>query len=389
MIMAFFLNPFRCIHSIDTLRTLGNALIGRLRLSLEERGIPLWLKTPAVKLITEGERIVGLEALKLGKRISIQAKKGIVLAAGGFEKDQHMREKYQKPPVSSEWSAGNPDNTGDAIKMGMDVGADIDLMDESWWMPVNMIPGEAMPWYAKNSWWAKIAKTPGAKLAWIDIIDRCMPRSIIVNSKGRRFANEAEPYLDFTHNLLACHREKADSVPSWMIVDHKYYRTYPLGPVLPGFPIKRYIENNTVKKGNSLNELAEACGIDPEGLIDEVKIYNQYAAEGKDSDFHKGETLIDCYYADPTSKKNPCLGPIERPPFYAIRVFPGDLGTKGGLKTDAHARVLRKDGSAIEGLYATGNCAASVMGDSYPGAGGTIAPAMTFGWIAAHHASGK
>lgn len=389
MLISFFLNPVRFMSGIDSRLTLGNALIAGLRRSLCDRDIPLWLNTPAVRLISENGRIVGLEAKKEGKAIFIQAKKGVILAAGGFEKNQAMREKYQEPPFSADWSAGNPDNKGDAINMGLDIGAAIDLMGESWWMPMTLIPGDTMPWYAKNTWWDKLSKEPGSKLQWFNMIDRCMPRCIIVNSSGRRFTNEAEPYLDFINNLRSCHWENAEAVPSWMIVDQKYYRTYPLGPVMPNFPIKKYIKNGFIKTGKTLEELAKQCGIDSEGLVDEVRKYNTYAKNGKDPDFHKGEKFLDRYYSDPKVKPNSCMGPIEKPPFYAMRVYPGDIGTKGGLKTDADARVLKEDGATIEGLYATGNCAASVMGDTYPGAGGTIAPSMVFGWRAAKHAAGR
>ncbi len=388
MLLSYLFNPFRFFAKFDTRLTLGNALIARLRLSLYERDIPLWLNTAAMRLIVEDKKVIGLEARKDKKTIFIRVKKGIILAAGGFERNQAMRDKYHSPPSNSEWSLGNPGNTGDAIKMGIEAGAALELMDCLWWMPVTMVPGDSMPWYAKDSWWEKIAKEPGSKMAWFNIADRCMPRGIIVNSKGRRFANEAEPYLDFIHNLLRCHREDANAIPSWMIVDQKFYRNYPLGPVLPNFPIKKYIQNGFLKTYDTLEGLAAKCDMDPEGLKDEIKKYNQYAKDGVDKDFHKGETAIDRYYADPRVKPNPCMGPIEKPPFYAMKVFPGDVGTKGGLLTDAKARVLREDGSVIEGLYATGNCAASVMGDTYPGAGGTIAPAMTFGYIAALHAAG-
>ncbi len=389
MLGSFFLNPGRSLAGVDSRLTLGNALVARMRLSLLDREVPLWLETSVKRLVVEGERVVGVEAEKEGKGIRIRARKGVILAAGGFEKNQGMREQYQKPPFSSEWSVGNPENTGDAIRIGLEIGAAVDFMGEAWWMPVTMIPGDTMPWYTRGSWWNKIAEQPGSELPWFNIVDRCMPRSMIVNARGRRFTNEAEPYMDFINNLRTCHWEQAEAVPSWMIVDHKYYRTYPLGPIMPGFPIKKYIEKGVIKRGATLEELAAACGIDPGGLVEEVNRYNQAIVCGKDPDFQKGDTLLDRYYADPGVKPNPCLGPIEKPPFYAMRILPGDIGTKGGLRTDAHACVLREDGSPIEGLYATGNCAASVMGDTYPGAGATIAPAMVFGWRAARHAGSR
>ena len=384
---SYFLNPWRFLARYDTRLTLGNALIGRMRLSMAERKIPLWLNTPARKLLVEGDRVTGLVADKDGKTIHIQVKKGIIFAAGGFEKNQAMREKYQNQPVSSEWSMGSPDNTGDAIKMGLDIGASVGLMDDAWWMPTTVIPGKCMPWYTKNSWWEKLALKQGKSLAWFLLVDRSLPGTIIVNSKGRRFTNEAAPYIDFVNAQMASHGEKCSAVPAYMIADQRYHLKYPMGPIMLAHPTKKFVKSGFLYKSDTLEDMAKKCGIDSDGLIDEVKKFNQYAATGKDLDFNKGESPIDTYYADAAVKPNPCLAPINKPPFYAMRIYPGDIGTKGGLNTDVNASVLREDGSPIKGLYATGNCAASVMGNTYPGAGGTIGPSMTFGFIAAHHAT--
>jgi len=382
---AYFLNPLRFLARYDTRLTLGNALIGRLRLSVAERGIPLWLNTPARKILVEKDRVTGLVAEKDGRFIRIQANKGIILAAGGFEKNQVMREKYQTQPVSAEWSMGSPENTGDIIQMGLEIGAGLGIMDDAWWMPTTVIPGNCMPWYAKNSWWQDIALKQGKSLPWFVLVDRSLPGTIIVNSQGRRFVNEAVPYIDFVHAQMVCHGEKHNAVPAFMIADQCYHLKYPMGPVMLAHPTKKFVKNGFLYKSDTLKGLADQCGIDPDGLIDEVKKYNQYAAAGKDLDFNKGESPIDTFYGDTAVRPNPCLAPIRKPPFYAISIYPGDIGTKGGLLTDVNARVLKIDREPIEGLYATGNCTASVMGNTYPGAGGTIGPSMTFGFIAAHH----
>jgi len=225
-------------------------------------------------------------------------------------------------------------------------------------------------------------------LPWFVLVDRSLPGNIIVNSEGKRFTNEAVPYIDFVKAQKASHREKR-TVPAYMIADQRYHLKYPMGPKMLSHPTKKYVTSGVLHKSDTLEGLAKQCGIDSDGLTAEVKKFNQYAATGKDLDFNKGDSPIDTFYGDAAVKPNPCLAPISRPPFYAMKIYPGDIGTKGGLLTDVNARVIREDGSPIEGLYATGNCAASVMGNTYPGAGGTIGPSMTFGFIAAHHVTGR
>jgi 3-oxosteroid 1-dehydrogenase len=364
----YFINPARFITSTDSRLTLGNATIGRLRLSLADRKVPLWLKTSALHLRIEGGRVTGIDAEREGKTIHIKVGKGVILAAGGFARNKPMREKYQQPPVSDQWTVASFDDTGDAINLGLEAGAALDLMDEAWWMPTTLVPGDEM--------------------AQMIIPERSLPRSIIVNKAGRRFTNEAGPYIDVSNDQLRNHRETGGAVPAYMIVDARYRRKYPLSPMLPFVTPKKYIKNGYLKTADTIEDLATKCGIDAAGLKDEVGKCNRYAAVGRDDDFRRGESSVDVYYGDPASQLNSCFGPIDTPPFYAVEIWPGDLGTKGGMVTDEHARVLRPDGSPVDGLYATGNCAASVMGRSYGGAGATIGPSMVFGWIAARHAAG-
>lgn len=387
--VPYFVNPSRFLSRFDTRLTLGNALIGRLLLSMKERGINSWLNTAARGLIVEDERVVGLEAERSGQKLRIRANKAVILAAGGFEKNQAMREKYQHQPVSAEWSNGNPENTGDAIQMGIEIGAAVDFMDDGWWIPTTMIPGRSLPWYVKDSWWTKLALEQNAEIPWFVLIDRSLPGSIVVNAKGKRFTNEAAPYLDFVNDQRSDHKAGGGTVPAFIIADGRFRARYPFGPILPRLSTRKYIESGFLIVSHTLEGLAEKCGIDPEGLVDEVRRYNEFAAAGEDLDFNKGETPIDRYYGDVNVKPNPCLGSIDKPPFHAYRVYPGDIGTKGGLCTDEHARVLSEDGRPIDGLYATGNCSAPVMGGSYAGAGATIGPSMVFGYIAARHSSGR
>jgi len=364
---AYFLNPARSLASTDTRLTLGNALSARLYLSLENRGVPLWLNTGARHLILDKGRVIGLEANRAGRTIRIRADKGVVLAAGGFARNRAMRDKYQRQPISNAWTVACPENTGDAIQMGLEAGGTLDLMDDAWWMPTSLVPGEEMP----N----------------MIIVERSLPGSIVVNAAGKRFTNEAAAYIDVVKDQYARHWDGENSVPAYLIMDRRFRRRYPTSPMLPGFTPKKYVRSGYLKVADTLEGLAQQCGIDPAGLVAEVTKFNRYAASGSDPEFGRGARSIDRYYGDPAVRPNACLAPLDRPPYYAIELWPGDLGTKGGLVTDAQARVLRQDGSPIEGLYATGNCAASVMGHTYAGAGATIGPSMVFGYVAALHAS--
>jgi 3-oxosteroid 1-dehydrogenase len=343
-----------------------------LRRSLMDRGVPLWLNTSAHELVVEDGRVVGVVAEREGRRVRIRANKGVILAAGGFEASQSMREKYLPNPTRAEWSCGNHFNTGDAINMGLAVGATLDLMDDAWWGPTTIVPGE-----------------PHARML---VIEKSLPGSMLVSKRGERFVNEAAPYIDVVNAMYKRHTPESPCVPAYLVFDATYRKKYPCGPVLqasqqPDRMLPKALRNY-FKKADTLDGLAAQLGVDAAGLKATVAKFNEYARTGTDLDFHRGETVFDRYYGDEKVKPNPCLAPIETPPFYGLEAYPGELGTKGGLKTDAHARVLRESGEPVPGLYAVGNCSASVMGHSYPGAGSTIGPAMTFGYVAARDAAG-
>lgn len=355
----------------DNRLTLGTSLVGRLRHSLRDRGIPLWLGTAAKSLCIENGRVVGAVIERDGKTMRIRANRGVLLASGGFERNLPMRERYQRHPTSDVWTAGNPNNVGDGIVMGQAVGGAVALMDDAWWTPVTMIPPD---------------------FAWLLVVEKSMPGGIMVNKAGKRFTNEAAPYVDVVKAMYDANEPSAPSIPSYLVFDARYRRSYPVGPLGPsklqpdsaiGGRLRRA---GFLKKASTLPELATLIGVDPKGLEETVARFNQDAKNGVDTEFHRGESLYDRYYSDVKIKPNSSLAPLVEAPFYAIEVFPGDLGTKGGLVTDEHARVLTEAGLPITGLYATGNCSASMMGESYPGAGGTIGPAMTFGYLAALHA---
>jgi 3-oxosteroid 1-dehydrogenase len=364
--------PWRFKSGRDRTCAMGNGLIAPLRLSLADRKIPLWLETPARELIEDEGRVLGVVAEKDGRSVRIRARKGVILAAGGFEANQAMREKYLPGPTRAEWTCANPANEGDVHIMGQAIGAGLALMDDAWWGPTTVVPGE--------------------ERARMLVIEKSLPGGILVNKRGERFVNEAAPSIDVVKVMHEKHTPEAPTVPSYLIFDTTFRKSYPVGPFLqssqqPDFTISRKLKKaRYLKKANTLRELADQLEIDPTKLEATVQKFNGYARDGKDPDYQRGETLFDQYYGDTKVTPNPCLRAIETAPFYAIEAFPGELGTKGGLTTDEKARVLKEGGGVIEGLYAIGNCSASVMGPTYAGAGATIGPATTFGYIAARHA---
>ena len=344
----------------------GAALIARLRFAMKALGVPLHLGLPATKLVVEKERVVGVEAFGAAGAVAIRASRGVVLAAGGFAHSQAMRERYQQGPVDVHWSSAAQDNTGDAIRMGAEIGARLDLMDDAWWGPSVIPPGES-PIFA--------------------LFERAHPGAIMVGSDGRRFVNEAASYVDVGHAMYEHGRDGVRTVPALLVMDQRYRSRYFVGGMPPGVTPKEKLSSGHVKRADSLRALAEQIAVDADGLEATVQRFNDFARRGRDEDFGRGDSAYDRFYADPGVGPNPCLAPVDQPPFYAVELYPGDIGTKGGLVTDASAQVLREDGSVIEGLYAVGNNSASVMGNTYPGPGSTIAPSMTFGYIAARHAA--
>lgn len=349
---------------------LGNALVGRLRWSLLERGVPLWLNTALEELIVEGGRVVGAVVSREGKRLRIGARRGVVLASGGFEHNRELREKYLPKPTNPEWSASQENNTGDGLLAALDLGAATRFMEHAWWVPAIKIPRWERP--------------------YVLMAERANPGIIIVNQKGERFANEAAPYQEAGRAFYDSNRADAPTIPAWVIFDANFRSKYVFSPLIPDPTLQDKMVSRAVReilvKADSLEEIAARIGVDTDTLKETVRRNNEYARTGVDPEFRRGESAYERYYGDPRNLPNPCIAPIERAPFYALPMHPGDIGTKGGLATDAAARVLRSDGSPIDGLYAVGNCAASVMGSTYPGAGSTLGPAMTFAWIAARHA---
>jgi 3-oxosteroid 1-dehydrogenase len=348
------------------LLSMGQALAAGLRQGLLRHDVPLWLNTPMTGLVTENGRVVGLTATRDGEPVVIRARRGVLLATGGFERNDEMRKRYQRAPVATEWTVGSPGNTGDGILTGHRAGGVLELMDDAWW-------GPSIP----------LASGPVFCLA-----ERSLPGSILVNGAGERFVNEAAPYVDAVHVMYDKHTDDNPHIPCWMITDQRYRNRYVFTGIPPRKPLpRRWFRSGVVFKADSLALLADQTGISAEGLAKTVQKFNDYARAGRDADFGRGDSAYDHYYGDPNCKPNPNLAPLASPPYYAIKIVPGDLGTKGGLRTDEHGRVLRPDDSIIDGLYAAGNTSAMVMGHSYAGPGATIGPAMTFGYLAALHAA--
>ena len=347
---------------------MGQALIGRLRLSLKKRGIPVWLDAPMKELIVEGGRITGVRVEKDGQPVEVIARKGVILAAGCFAHNLDMRLKYQKRPVTTRWTVASEGNTGDGILAGQRVGAAVDLMDEAWWGP-SSLPPDTAPFF--------------------HVAERGFPGLIMVNQKGRRFTNESASYVEVVQAMYRLHTDDDPHIPCWFVFDQRYRNHYVFSSLFPRQPVpKQMLDSGYVRKAGTIAELAGQLGMDATTLEATVTRFNGHARAGRDADFGRGDSAYNRYFGDPTNKPHPNLAPIDKAPFYAVQVVAGDLGTKGGLVTDEYARVRREDGSLIEGLYCVGNNSASVMGTTYPGPGCTIGPAMTFGYVAARHAAG-
>ncbi|MEV0073635.1 3-oxosteroid 1-dehydrogenase [Amycolatopsis sp. NPDC050768] len=337
---------------------MGQALAAGLFLGLRRAGVDVLLDTPLVELTTENGRVTGVRTTGT----VFHARLGVLLACGGFEHNEEMRTKYQRAPIGTEWTVGAAANTGDGITAGLKLGAATDLMNDAWWGP--SIPLTGGPWFA--------------------LAERSRPGSLMVNARGARFVNESAPYVEAVHAMYGEGDGPAEHIPTWLVFDQRYKDRYLFTGIGPRQPLPgRWYKAGIVAKAPTIEELAASIDVPAEDLRSTVERFNGFARTGVDEDFHRGRSAYDHYYGDPLNHPNPSLGPLAKPPFYAVKIVPGDLGTKGGLRTDEHARVLREDGSIIPGLYAAGNTSAAVMGRTYAGPGATIGPAMVFGYLAA------
>ena len=354
---------FRTLGGVVTgkrLYGLGAALVMTLMEIVRKQGTEVLLNSPVSELVLDDGRVVGAIVTTETGPVRIRARAGVILGAGGFAQNSEWRQKYHGMPGNSSAAAGDQ---GTAIDVGVRAGGALALMDDAWW-------GSAVP-------------MPNGTAQFM-LSERSMPFGIIVDQAGSRYLNESESYIDFGHEMIE-HNRETPAIPSWLILDIRHRRRYLSSALLAGGKSLR--ANGTVVSADTIEELATRLHIDPAALRATVDRFNGFTRTGVDLDFGRGRTVYDNYYGDPSVRPNPNLGPLEKGPFTAVKVVPGDLGTKGGLLTDENGRVLTEAGAPIAGLYAAGNTTASVMGRTYPGPGSTIAPAMVFGYLAAVHAA--
>jgi succinate dehydrogenase/fumarate reductase flavoprotein subunit len=359
----------RLTHSRGTRLVNGNALIAKLAVSAFARGIPLWLSSPVVALTRDGDRVTGAIVEREGRRVAITARRAVVLASGGFPAAGEAKQRVYTH-VSKQASLPPPGNTGDGLRLAQTVGAVFhgEVHQPAAWTPVSLVP-----------------QRDGSIVPFPHFFERGKPGYISVDRRGRRFVNEAKSYHVFVPALIeACRGDPG--VEGWIVCDHRAIRRFGLGALGPApMRIAPFVRSAYIRQGNTPAALAEACGIDPQGLSRTIADFNGPARNGEDPAFHRGTDPYQRFNGAPGHLPNPCIAPLDTPPYYAVRVVPSELGTFAGIATNASAQVIDAEGQPICGLYAVGNDAASVMGGTYPAAGITIGPAMTFGYIAARH----
>ena len=343
----------------------GGALQGRMLEIALKLGVEIWTEAGLVDLDVTDGRVEGVHLDHAGQSKTVRARRGVLISAGGFAHNRKMRETYQQAPISDAWTSSNPGDTGEALQAMMRAGAEMALLDQAWWT---------------TSWVRDDGKV------FQIIPEMAKPHSVLVDRAGRRLVNEANSYMEVGRAMYE--RDKTTpAVPAWLVMDAAHRRRYFFGFQPPGRLPRDWVAKGWVKQDVTLEGLARQCGIDPAGLAATVERFNGFCDTGVDEDYGRGRSAYNRYYADPTNKPNASLGPIAEPPFWAVPLYPGDVGTCGGAVIDEHARVLRADGSAIPGLYATGNCTAPIAGPYYVGAGLSIGSSAVFGYIAAQRAA--
>jgi succinate dehydrogenase/fumarate reductase flavoprotein subunit len=366
-------------HFMDVLRygrgmtlTNGNALAGRLAKSALDLNIPMWLSSPVRELIIENGAVKGAIVAHDGRNVRVRTRCGVVLACGGFPHDVARRKKmFPHAPTGAEhYSPGPTGNTGDGLRLAEAAGGRVEdrLPNAAAWVPVSLTQ-----------------RKDGSRGVMPHFIDRAKPGVIAVMRDGRRFANEGNSYHDFVQAMMKATKPN-EEIAAYLVCDHKTLRKYGLGCVPPfPMPLGHHLRTGYLMRGDTLAALAAKAGIDAKGLTETVAQFNAPAAQGHDAAFGKGSKAYNRYQGDALHGPNPCVAPLEHGPFYAIKMVIGDLGTYAGIVTDANARALDAEGRVIPGLYAAGNDMASIMGGNYPGAGITLGPALTFGYIAGRH----
>jgi 3-oxosteroid 1-dehydrogenase len=347
----------------------GQALAAGLFAGALRAGIPIWTDTGLQRLTTDGGRVIGAVLSHGGREVTVTARRGVVLAAGGFDHNMAMRWKFQSESLGEHMSLGVESNTGEAIHAAQELGAATDLMDQAWWFPA-------------------VAPLPGGSPSVL-LAERSLPGSLIVDQNGTRFINEATDYMSFGQCLLKRERSANPVESMWIVFDQKYRNSYVFaGGLFPRMSIPQsWYEAGIAHRSHDPAELADKIGVPKSQFTTTLTRFNEMSRTGHDADFDRGSSAYDRYYGDPTITPNPNLRALDKGPLYAVKMVLSDLGTCGGLRADDHARVLREDGTAIKGLYAIGNTAANAFGTTYPGAGATIAQGLVYGYIAARDAA--
>ena len=350
-------------------RGFGQAMIGRLLKACLDRGIEPLLNVETKRLVKDGERIIGMEGERDGEPFQLTARSGVIITTGGFEWDEDKRQAFLRGPMDA--PASPPTARGEGLSLAMESGAKLGNMTQAWWAPTLTVPDAPWP--------------EGQAKALPVLIERTVPHSLMVNRAGKRFCNEAANYSALAGAFHQFDPQSYDypNLPAWLVFDEDYVERYPIGPRLPGQPVPDW-----VTRADTLVELARTLGIPADGLVQTVARFNSHCEAGRDPDFERGTSAYDHFYGDRSREGTAVtLGKIERGPFYAVEIRMGLLGTNGGARTDGKARILGHDGEPIAGLYGAGNAIACPTGGIYAGAGGTLGPALTFGYIAGRSAA--
>lgn len=346
----------------------GQALAAGLFDAVRRAQIPVWTNTALENLLTDDTgRVTGALVNRNGSTVRIFTRRGVILAAGGFDHDVQWRRQAQSPSLE-DWSLGAEGNTGDAIRAAQRIGADVSLLDQAWWFPA-------------------VAPLNGQRPS-VMLAERSLPGSFMVDELGTRFVNESIDYMSFGQTVLAREHEGSPVGSMWFVFDQTYRNSYLFaGGIFPRMPLpSSWYDEGIAVRGTSWRDLASKMGVPADTFEETASRFNSLADSGVDDDFHRGGSIYDRYYGDPTITPNPNLRALDPTRLYAVQVVLSDLGTCGGLTADEHARVISEEGDVITGLYAVGNTAANAFGESYPGAGATIGQGLVFSYIAAQHA---
>jgi succinate dehydrogenase/fumarate reductase flavoprotein subunit len=373
LVLRYAADRLRGYHR-GTRLVLGNALAARLFKSVLDRRIPYWLSSPAEKLLRDASgRVIGLQVRREGRLLSLRARRGVILATGGFPWDPQLRAELYPQPTGP-WSMSPEQNSGDGIRIAREAGGVLGPLGASpaFWTPISILK-----------------RPDGSELRYPHLVwDRAKPGLMAVNAAGRRFVNESTSYHEFVRGMYRSHLS-SPTLPAFLVCDNDFIERWGLGLALPGGrPREHLVRAGYLYRAPTLEALAEQMGINAAGLAESVAQFNHAAQAGRDEAFGKGSTLYNQYLGEPGYTPNPCLGPLARGPFWGVKVYAGDIGTACGIQCNEQAQALDAGGRVIPGLYAAGNDMHSVMGGEYPAPGITLGPALTFGWVAAQHMLG-